>query len=726
MTTYTKNQTDPPAMTTYTKNQTDPLWSPAVSGDQLTREPLRDSGLVSRSDDRGVGSGRGRRRTLSQRGGSASSCSLTMLRTDLSAQESSARAAVQGYQSTLGDLERASLLARQAVGVLEDGVTATSKLFNTLAEAITEADRQFAGNVRTLSEQVRELRYQVSQIKEAICPRRGVITNHTPFMGLKTLAQGQDQAQIALSLAISLGEKVLRGEAGDADIRKLSSALDVVSANPSASAKLVDQLGALGVARLLDKAAFLADGFGEIVAGSLREDAFGLAFNIRNLVSVATNYSGWEGGGRFGREIVKVNASMWGCGTVVGFLFLNPDVHPMGEAFTVGVADWLDLHERQGELWLPNPGVQRAASLGRAEFGDAGFIRQIDLPARVFQTLGEVHPARALDWLKDGQTAGPFPRIDYWFGQRDWAFTGDGFEGPSSLWAGLQGHPGGLAAGGTDEGVLRQLAVVNTHISAALAANPWFRPENLIDSASFRMAETIYFMMPHLLRYPITSQDALFGDYVTQSIFGSEGEFPIPNINRYDLAVLMGVTVSNNTSRDFINDRLLDMWIRADAMGLTVADDKTNMYVFSRAKGWVQGSRDGALTAVAERTRNDRVSLLETGISATLAVGANVVAAKFTGGASKPAKPAINAAVKEATSWVFDLVRPPCPVEAQREASRVEAADIRGLIRAQNPDGPHSPRANEDASAFNESVRVGKVLYDNARAGTRLLGPGVE
>ena len=103
----------------------------------MTVKPQPGSGLCAGS----CSTHRIRRRALLWRGGS-SSCGQGVLRTDLSIQESSGRAAVQGYQSTLGDLERASLLAKQAVGVLEDGVTATSKLFNTLAEAITEADRQ--------------------------------------------------------------------------------------------------------------------------------------------------------------------------------------------------------------------------------------------------------------------------------------------------------------------------------------------------------------------------------------------------------------------------------------------------------------------------------------------------------------------------------------------------------------------------------------------------------
>jgi hypothetical protein len=402
---------------------------------------------------------------------------------------------------------------------------------------------------------------------------------------------------------------------GDATREVLVSlALDVLDGNAS-MADLARLLVAWGRDEEVLSGFFLSLGGGrtvalvEVLAGRVYRgegtevEARAQALALVSALSVGS--AGWSGGqaARFVEQMTE--HGRWP--GAVGFLFGSAQTAPMGESFTVAMANQIDTFERVNgspAYWQPSDGHVLANLLFPDRAG-----RGTDPMSGVLETLGR-YPGAALDWLLDGATATSVPRVAYWVGQREW--RADGHLGIAALWSGLQVQPGGpLDATQYDPEIWRRLAGANTAFAAALLANPAVLPESLSVEAQVHLATALGQMMP-LLAYCLESDPKM---YVVESgvlagIVRDEHIFirdeahsryearALPLLDRESIGRLLGLAGSTSEGREVLRQGVLHAQNGLVASVLPYASPDVDAALLR--VGALQAVLDGALVGSVE------------------------------------------------------------------------------------------------------------------------------
>ncbi len=301
----------------------------------------------------------------------------------------------------------------------------------------------------------------------------------------------------------------------------------------------------------------------------------------------------------------------------VGFLF--SDYHrPLGGGLAWAAATVVDRIEREQlfeSSWGligddPSAGARRLAELD----GQVGSRRVDDVAGRVLDTLG-AHPDAARDWLTDtrrdydkagGMGAGGMGagRIEYWFGERDWAWTGpssDAFEGPASLWRGAQLAEGGPTDPEASHGSLTRSSLMTSRIMTALAANPAFENKNVSDRAAGLIATAISVNLPMLAEIPITMVDDSKTrreppTVVDVEVFGNPVESPGPLVADNDLAQIMGAAGAKPAGAVILRAAAQDY--STVLMGTAVQEHGMDVHLVAKRLAQVNAVIDGAAAGV--------------------------------------------------------------------------------------------------------------------------------
>lgn len=301
---------------------------------------------------------------------------------------------------------------------------------------------------------------------------------------------------------------------------------------------------------------------------------------------------------------------------VVGFLFSSAANAPMGEEFTVAMADHIDEYERINQLRTlsePDDGHVLADLLFPDRPG-----RGTEPMSGVLETLGR-YPQAALSWLLQGGAHPDAPRIGYWVGKRDW--TGDGFLGVSALWAGIQTLEGGpLDLDHEDEQAWMALALVNGAFGKALSENVSAVPERMSVDAQIDLAVALAQMMPLLVHCLLLNPGGR--DYpdgvVMREIGGVSGERAIPLLNRAWLAGLFGLVSSADAGRRVLEravNHSQQAQLDAALAGAGVGIDDALRHV-AVLQAILDGSRSGSVLGVDAR----EAERVEARVSAAFAV----------------------------------------------------------------------------------------------------------
>ncbi|MBL0888133.1 hypothetical protein [Myceligenerans indicum] len=298
----------------------------------------------------------------------------------------------------------------------------------------------------------------------------------------------------------------------------------------------------------------------------------------------------------------------------LGYLFADQHDHPMGKNLTLAMADELDRLER-GDLEGPAAYYEPPMSPLREILVEQGHGRHServnDPTGRVLGTLGE-YPEAALGWLSDEgldewdpQRSAGEARLRYYFQTRDWASSGDGFEGVAALWSGTQRAEGGPLDGDHyDPDTWTQVATVTTRVAEGLEANPAFLPENMSALGAAELSGGLVQSLPELAHIPIgrlADQGTVSpeGDIAPredpyhegQHLPGFTGERTIPKVSRAEAAELFAAAAATPESSELLRnaaigyqDALIDM-----AGDGTIEPDKA-----IRRAGSLQAVIDGA------------------------------------------------------------------------------------------------------------------------------------
>jgi uncharacterized protein YukE len=309
-------------------------------------------------------------------------------------------------------------------------------------------------------------------------------------VGAAMAAAGMTRPEQFTTLAVrdalvELSEQVLDGDP-DA-VAGLTALLAAWGGSATLMSQYLDTLGGAKTVEVLD---LLGD---EIYAGRMDQDGgLGLALALRSALALASTTWSSTKARSFARDLFNAPEAA----SVVGFLFAGAGTAPMGERLTVAAADLIDERERLGVgAWfaaLPGGGLVLA---NLADPDHAG--RAVDPASTVLETLGR-YPDAALAWLTDGGDADDgFPRIDFWFGERDW--SGDEFVGITALWDGMQTATGGpMTHPVYDPATWDALAAANANVFQALADNHAFIAEHTSIEAQTHLVEAIAAQLPLL------------------------------------------------------------------------------------------------------------------------------------------------------------------------------------------------------------------------------------
>lgn len=395
----------------------------------------------------------------------------------------------------------------------------------------------------------------------------------------------------------SLARDVLDGNAPVEDLMQL---LDAWGSDEEVLSAFFRLLGGAGTVALVEVLA------GQVYAGTVTEDvARRQAEGLLAALSVAS--ASWTPGQarRFTEQMTE--HGRWP--GAVGFLFSSAATAPMGQSFTVAVADHLDDYERvHGILpqWQPSDGHVLAHVL----FPD-GPGRGTEPMSGVLETLGR-YPQAALDWLLEGRESPPFSRVDYWVGERDW--SGDGFHGVAALWSGLQELPGGpLEVARHDAQSWRTLAIMNTAFGRALCSNQNALPEKFSAEAQVHVAVALGRMMP-LLAYSAEADPSGVGTHYLASIYSMGGlgpdDFenrPVPMLDRAHIAELFGMAGSTTAGREVllaavrhVQQGMMNTAVMAGGPGIDSVFDRVSS-LQALLDGALVGSVDGIADRAVER-----------------------------------------------------------------------------------------------------------------------------
>ena len=379
--------------------------------------------------------------------------------------------------------------------------------------------------------------------------------------------------------ALDAAARITAGAGTADDLAKLDKFLSRFGAEQEAMSAFFRDLGGVGAANLFG--ALLSD-----PAWQSSDPDSGLPARLKQGLSAGSR--GWSpdvaasfAGGFFGAVIDQRQA-----GTVLalGFVFSGAENHPMGEHFTVAMANVIDRHERVNGEW---PLID-----------SSGDTRLHDASGRVLQTLGQ-YPEPALNWLTP-------ERIKYWYGRRDCS-PADGFEGPSALWAGIQNVPGGPLDGWTDFDTLRDLAIGNSYIGRALHTNPHFFPENLTNVGVYKLSSVLSPMLVQFVNYPIL--DAMYppaGSYQMTSFLGLGDPLPMTLVSKDELQSHLAAVTFHPEGHQLMLQGALDIRdiflnIGGDDAVITVGSNEMIKGGVFGVFGAIEGSRDYALVSHGAR-----------------------------------------------------------------------------------------------------------------------------
>ncbi|MFI2105096.1 hypothetical protein ACH436_17515 [Isoptericola sp. NPDC019693] len=347
--------------------------------------------------------------------------------------------------------------------------------------------------------------------------------------------------EISTAMA-DLAARVAAGDGDEQDVRDLQTFFETWGDDHGVMARTFLRIGGTGTTELIDRLGY------QTLTGDL-DPALALAAAQAVRLGLSNGSARWTPAtaSEFAREMLDGHAS----GSSIGFLFGDPDGARLGETLTVAMATMVDRIERDpmnpghGASYdtSPNAGGRLLAIL---EDEDA-FRRVDDFAGRVLQTLGQ-YPDAALAWLTaagedpygDGELGAD--RVDYWFGERDWAAntTGDGFEGPSALWAGAQQATGSLLdPRAADPDVQRSVADLSSRVFELLSGNEQLVPDHMTPAGSLALATALAQQLPQLAEYPMSANTDRDGALHTGMLGGPD--VWIVNAEQDWVADLMGV-----------------------------------------------------------------------------------------------------------------------------------------------------------------------------------------
>lgn len=423
----------------------------------------------------------------------------------------------------------------------------------------------------------------------------------------------------------NVADEIAEGDLTDENVQAMQDFFDVWGDDTFVMSQFFLEVGGENTVSMIDN---LGDAV--MVDGLAGATALALATSIRGGLSTGSQIWMPSTSSDFAESMLTgASSSVGGAVAAIGFLFSDEKNHPLGVNLTVAMADEIDRIERdpssmQYGNWTdfsPNAGGRTLAFLEGEQTGLDG-NRVDDLAGRIFSTLG-TYPDAALDWLTSTDDD-PFGdgdlgtgRVDYWFGERDWSAntTGDGFEGPSALWAGAQQAAGGPAdATHTyNPETWERVASMTTQVVRELLSNESFLPENLTSIGQVRLAEGISLSMPYFSEN-LSENDPRTANAlsVQDALIGTTDPRAIPNLTQTQLSQLLGTATWSDGETPSAGAEVIGQSVRQyqDALiglaDLAPADSGFANEALARVvelQGLLDGSSAGA--ALAEATRHD-------------------------------------------------------------------------------------------------------------------------
>ena len=423
----------------------------------------------------------------------------------------------------------------------------------------------------------------------------------------------------------NLADAIAEGDVTDENVKALQDFFDVWGDDTFVMSQFFLEVGGENTVSMIDNLgdAVMTNGFDGAAA-------LALATAIRGGLSTGSQIWQPSTSSDFAESMLTgASSTVGGAVAAIGFLFSDEKNNPLGVNLTVAMADEIDRIERDPSSMLngawtdfsPNAGGRILAFLEGETTGLDG-NRVDDLAGRIFSTLG-TYPDAALDWLTSTESD-PFGdgdlgagRVDYWFGERDWSAetTGDGFEGPSALWAGAQQAAGGPAdATHTyNPETWERVAELTTRVVTALVGNDSFLPENLTSIGQVRLAEGVSLSMPYFSEI-ISDGTGTPGTYFSSNLLvgTQDGPRAIPNLEPEMLATLLGTATWSDGETPSAGAVVVAQSVAQyqDALiaiaDLAPAGSEAKAELLERVielQGWLDGSPAGS--ALAEATRHD-------------------------------------------------------------------------------------------------------------------------
>ena len=430
-----------------------------------------------------------------------------------------------------------------------------------------------------------------------------------------------DSAGVGQRIAQALEEVVGRPE-GTEDVEVLDVLVELFGADQEVMGQAFTTVGAAGLIAALNGTAGTSNHLDE--TPEQRRSRLRVIRGLRD--SLAQVSAGWDrsaDGRDAAREFVRereLEDLGWFLRPELGYLFADQYDNPMGRELTIAVADHLDQLER-GDLEMPAVYYEPPASplrdlLWEHAGEDEGSMRINDPTARVLGTLGQ-YPEAALDWLTDtspdaysdpvagATTPTGEARLGYYYGVRDSASSGDGFEGVAALWHGALQADGGpfdpaaydTQADAYDPQTWHDVAMVTTLAARGLGENPAFMPESVSVPGSVELAHATELTLPHLIDTTVIEPDVerAKGDDAEPTapgrrLPGLPGVYELPNVTQAAFGELIaGATATEESTT------VLTQGARAHQEALTIlAREGVNPDRMIERNAFMQGVIDGA------------------------------------------------------------------------------------------------------------------------------------
>ena len=415
---------------------------------------------------------------------------------------------------------------------------------------------------------------------------------------------------------LDLAQRMIDGNMSQENINALSGLLSVWGNSQTTMSQFFSSLGGSNSARLIDmlgeEVSMAAGAYGMLGDGD--QAILTLADRLQSGLSVGSQNWGQDFANGFVDDMFNGDPEYWARreldsgvdpssysakAQAIAFLFSDPATSPMSETLTVAVAEMVDVLEREGGLQTLVNYTPQDAGIGAGVFGlyedgvYTGELSQMDLPGRVFETMG-LYPDSALEFLTADDE-----RIDYWFGERDWSAS-DGFAGPGGLWLGAATVAGPESAG------------VASSIMAALSGNPSFLSEYLSDRGAANLAGAISIDLPGMVEYATTagSEGASEGPQ-TITLFGESSKTDTPGVSMSVLADILGVVGATDPGAIILNETATNYQTAYIAYGLSDPAAFTEALRQSNAlQGVIDGAGIGETIASADRSDTRREEMI--------------------------------------------------------------------------------------------------------------------